>query len=288
MSEKITIEIDPAHAVILVGLAKWTGDWLATDGKPITAVFEKSEIEAEDDRPDPKPRKLARLWQAYLAWHEFMELRKRHTLRALSILRGKSNMEVEFEAEMIAVSNQICETYRKEMIRAGEESAGEIWEHLVSIKGLGTGNLLAQLLAMIDDIGRFDSVSALWRYSVGGVTDEGRMERAKKGEKSMVNKDMAALGYNITDQFVRHNTYPYRDFYDAEKARLRAIHPEPVDAVKGENVPKRYPWPKLYTDSHVDRMARRATFKRFLRDVWVAWRKFEGLSISDPYQKRAA
>jgi hypothetical protein len=280
------IEVPRNKAIIMAALAKWTAAWLEEDGKPIGAYFKQSEIDAPDDRIDPKPRKLTRLWQAYQTWHEFMELRKAHKLRALSILRGKSNMDVVFEAEVIAVSEQLRDTYRKAMVKAAEETVGEIWEVLTSIRGLGEGNLAAQLLAQIDDISRFDSVAKLWRYSVGGVTDEGRMERAKKGEKSMVNKDMAALGYNISDQFVRQRTYPYRDFYDQEKARLRDIHPEPVDAIKkgeGKNVPSKYPWPKLYTDSHVDRMARRATFKRFLRDVWVAWRKIEGLSISEPW-----
>lgn len=286
------IEVPREQSIILAALSKWAAAWFEEGGKPIGAYFKQSEIDAKDDRPDPGPRKLADLWQVYLAWFEFMELRKRHTLRALSILRGKSKMNVVFEAEAIAVANQICETYRKEMIRIAKETVGEIWEHLTSIKGLKEGNLAAQLLAQIDDISKFDSVAALWRYSVGGVTDDGRMERAKKGETSPNNKKLSALGYLISDQFVRQRTHPYRGFYDKEKARLRDIHPEPVEAIKkgeGKNVPSKYPWPTLFTDSHIDRMARRATFKRFLRDLWVAWRKMEGLPISEPFDmKRAA
>ena len=280
------IEVPRKQSVILAALSKWAAAWFEEGGNPIGAYFKQSEIDAKDDRPDPGPRKLADLWQVYLAWFEFMELRKRHTLRALSILRGKSKMNVVFEAEAIAVANQICETYRKEMVRVAKETCGEIWEVLTSIKGLKEGNLAAQLLAQIDDIAKFDTVAALWRYSVGGVTDEGRMERAKKGETSPNNKKISALGFLISDQFVRHRTHPYRGFYDKEKARLRDIHPEPVEAIKkgeGKNVPSKYPWPTLFTDSHIDRMARRATFKKFLRDLWVAWRKIEGLPVSEPW-----
>src|SRR3972149_2476017 len=280
------IEIPYDQAIMLTGLAKWIGRW--GGGEPIGVFISETEIEVEDKRPEPKPRKLILLWQAYLTWWEFMELRKRHKLRALSVLRGKSKMDIGFEAEVLAVSDEICELYRKKMIQEGRDTAGEIWDYLVKIKGLGDSGLTAQLLALIDDIGKFDTVSKLWAYSVGGVNDDGRMTRTKKGDldeegnpkKSSVNLDLAALMYNIEDQFVRQRTFPYRDFYDQEKARLRELHPEPVAAVKGENVPKGYPWPKLFTDMHIERMTRRAMGKKFLRDLWIVWRKIEGLPIS--------
>lgn len=249
-------------------------------------TFKKKIIEAEDERPSPKPRKLMLLYQAYQTWHEFMEMRKRHTLRAISVLREKSNMDIGFEVQVVAVADSLCEGFRSEMIEIAEKEVGEIWAYLLKIKGLGAGNLAAQLLALIDDIGKFDTVAKLWAYSVGGVNEDGRMVRAKKGELSPVNKKIAALMYNIQDQFVRHRAFPYRLQYDEEKARLRELHPEPVEAVEGVNVPKGYPWPKLFTDSHVDRMARRKIGKAFLRDLWLTWRKFEGLSISEPYEDR--
>lgn len=250
-------------------------------------------INADDSRPAPKPRKHIELWQAYQTWDEFVQLRKGHNTRLISILRGKSAMRPDFEVGVIQTLTVYIELHKIEMIRMGE-LAGPIWDWLTGIRGLGDGSMAAQLVSLLDDPAKFDSVAALWRHSLGGVVEfsngngraYGRMERSTKGEKSPVNKDMAALCYNIADQFVRQQTPRYADNYYAEKERLVRLHPEPVPAAKGVNVPKGYPWPMLFTPKHIDRMAKRKMVKGFLRDLWLNWRTFEGLAISEKFSER--
>lgn len=131
---------------------------------------------SEDKRPAPKPRKHPRLWQAYLWWREMSEMRKRHILRISSIEKGKSNLDADFERmvlDMWPYSKQVDEDgskllgvedfARREMIKYGRE-VGEIWEWLVSIRGIGEPTA-AKLLAQFDDVAKFDTISKFWRFS---------------------------------------------------------------------------------------------------------------------------
>ena len=138
----------------------------------------------EDKRPDPKPRKNIKLWQAYLMWDELVEMRKRHLLRISSIESGKSNMDLDLEyrfLELMRLDDRVDDA-KSYMIEYGEE-VGEIWEWVTSIKGLGSGSLAARLLAHIDDIGKFATVSKLWRFAglavIDGKADEAIWARAK-------------------------------------------------------------------------------------------------------------
>lgn len=92
----------------------------------------------EDQRPDPKPRKHIRLYQAYKAWDEYVQLRKRHLLRISSIEKGKSNMDLAFEEDIVAETTALVDHAYKEMVQQGEQ-VGPIWEWLTSHKGLGAG-----------------------------------------------------------------------------------------------------------------------------------------------------
>lgn len=44
------------------------------------------------------------------------------------------------------------------------------------------------------------------------------------------------------------------------------------------------PETKDFSDYHKHRMALRFAVKMFLRDLWVAWRTYEGLEVSEPYE----
>ena len=228
-----------------------------------------------DQRPDPKPRKHIQLWQANLQWNELVEMRKRHTLRISSIEAGKSNMELAIENRFMTNTrlDELIDDHRSYMIDCGKD-VGDVWEWLTKTKGLGQGGLAAQLLAQIDDIGKFDTVSKLWRFAGYAVID-GRREYNKSGEVSHYNRRLKSICWLISDQFVRQNTPLYRDIYDQEKARLRRLHPEKI-VTNGKT---------QYNDGHIDNMARRKTVKIFLQHLWVIWRNLEGLPVSEPYVK---
>ena len=232
-------------------------------------------VEEIDNRPPPRPRAHPQLWQAYLLWDELMKMRQRHTLRISAAERGKSQMDAGLERtfmEQLDLDGNLL-TVRKMMIAYGK-TTGAIWEWTTSIKGLGAGGEAAKLLAQIDDIARFDTVSKLWRFA-GYAVMEGKAEKNKPGEKSHFNRKLKAICFVIADQFIKQQTPGYVDIYYAEKARQRALYPEPIKNGAGKTI---------YTDAHIHNRAWRKMIKEFLRDLWLAWRKLEGLPITEPWK----
>ncbi len=226
-----------------------------------------------DKRPDPKPRKHAELWQYYLIWDELVEMRKRHSNRISSIEAGKSNFDLSIEQTYFTdiQLDEMVKHYRK-LLRLKAEELGEVWDWLTSIRGLGDGNLAAQLLAQIDDIAKFDNVSKLWRFAGYAVID-GHREYNQAGEKSHFNRRLKSLCWLITDSFIKQHAMPYDDFYREYKTEQRRKHPEKVV----ENGKTRY------NDGHIDNMARRKVSKIFLSHLWLRWREAEGLPVTEPY-----
>ena len=224
----------------------------------------------EDARPDPKPRMRPHLWQAYLFWNELVEMRKRHNLRISSIERGKSNLDSTLEQDFMEQMNMeaLIKVSKKTMVNFGEQSAPAVWDWVTSIRGLGEGGLAAQLIAQIDDIGKFSNVSKLWRFA-GLAVINGKAERNQPGEKSHKNGRLRAVCYLISEQFIKQQTPLYVDIYYQEKARLHELHPEPEG--------------KQYTDGHLHNMAMRKTVKIFMQHLWLIWRQAEGLPITMPY-----
>lgn len=232
----------------------------------------------EDQRPDPKPRKRANLWQAYLFWDELVQMRKRHNLRISSIEAGKSNLDAMMEQEFISAMglDKAIDNAKKTMVAFGEASAPEVWQWMTSIRGLGEGGLAAQVIAQVDDITSFTNVSKLWRFAGYAVID-GRREHNTAGKKAHFNKRLKSVCYLIADQFIKQQTPLYVDLYYAEKERLRELYPEPVKSQSGN------PWPYMFTDNHVHRMAMGKSIKIFLQHLWLVWREAEGLPTNEPY-----
>lgn len=237
----------------------------------------RQDEEKIDLRPDPKPRKLAHLWQAYLQFTSLRRLRIQSDNRTSSIQKGKSVMDYELETLFQeALNMDKVEAMLLKTMKNFGNSVGPAWDWVNGIKGMGESTS-AQLFALIDDIGKFDTVSKLWRYA-GMAVIEGEAERTTRGEKSHFNRDLKTLLLGVVaDNFVKQQTPIYIDIYYAEKERQRRLHPEPEQA-SGKKL-----WSKDYTPMHIDRMARRKMMKIFLQHLWLKWREFEGLPVSDPY-----
>ncbi|MEO8563241.1 MAG: hypothetical protein ABI601_14250 [bacterium] len=84
--------------------------------------------------------------------------------------------------------------------------------------------------------------------------------RPRRGEQAPYDLEAKAVCYLIGVSFVRCGG-PFRDVYDERKAYLAAEHEA---------------WPP----KRVHLAAARATVKRFLADLWVAWREAEGYPAS--------
>jgi hypothetical protein len=171
------------------------------------------------------------------------------------------------------------------------------WPWLRDIRGVG-GILASRLLSRLD-IARAPSPASFWAYCglgtvaaeeficdqcgthafaapgtrlvkphvvpgtrercAGSLRMRGRAEhvrvaqsRPRRGEQAPYDLEAKAVCYLIGVSFVRCGG-PYRDVYDERKAHLAAMHPT---------------WPA----KRVHLAASRATVKRFLADLWVAWR----------------
>lgn len=205
----------------------------------------------------------------YKWWNSVKKVDIASRSREKAIERGDSMMDAEWERTMREEMNLEAhrENLRKAMINYAQDVP--VWDWAVSVKGLGNGTLLAQLLAQIDDIGAFATVSKLWRFAGWAVID-GQAE--SRGSQSY-NRMLKGICWNIAAAFVMHYTPLYRDIYDAEKERLRELHPEKVK-VNGK-------W--RYNDGHLDMMARRKMIKIFLQHLWVVWREMEGLPVTQPW-----
>lgn len=90
-----------------------------------------------------------------------------------------------------------------------------------------------------------------------GLTENVRVAqgRPRRGERATYDLQAKTICYLIGVSFVRCGG-PYREVYDERKAHLAATHAE---------------WPA----KRVHLAAVRATVKRFLADLWVAWREAE-------------
>jgi hypothetical protein len=158
--------------------------------------------------------------------------------------------------------------------------AEPIWEDwLKGVKGIGPC-IAGGLMAWAGDCSRFDTVSKLWAYSGQHVVD-GAAPRRKAGQKANWNPTMRTLCWKAGKSFVMVGD-GYRAIYDAEKARLRVIHPVPVEYDPPRKTKAGEPL-RMYSDGHVDAMARRKTVKLFLSHYWEKARTLAGLPVREPY-----
>jgi len=213
-------------------------------------------------------------------------MRKRHLLRISSIEAGKSNMDLTIEQDIVETMqlDAIQNIAKKMMIQWGK-ATGPVWDWMTSIKGLGVGGEAAKLLAQIDDAGKFDTVSKLWRFCGYAVID-GHREYNTSGEKSHYNRRIKGICYCIADQFIRQQTPVYVEIYYSEKERQRRIHPEKMCKTCGcawDDCTQRNTHKSIYSDGHIHAMAIRKMIKIFLQHLWVVWREAEGLPVTNPY-----
>jgi ribosomal protein L37AE/L43A len=247
------------------------------------------------DQPQPKPRKYMQLWQAYLWWNELVELRKRHTLRISAVERGVSQMDAQFERDTLESMRADWAVEQTKKVMVGYGKMHPMWPWLTGIRGMGEGGLAAQLLAQIDDIASFTTVSKLWRFCGYAVID-GQIERGVKGEKSHYNRRLKSICWQIAQQFVRQQTSIYVDIYYDEKERQRRLYPESICKKCGAvGIQKGQNWvcskckasakngDLLYTPKHLQCRAERKMMKIFLQHLWLTWRQAENLPVTMPY-----
>lgn len=166
-----------------------------------------------DKFTEPKPRKLIKLWQAYLWYYEVTEMRKKHNLRIQAIQRGVSNMDDAFELQVMEKLG--LDEKKKELAKLmiGEGTHCSAWDWVTGIKGLKSGTLAAQLLAQIDDISQFDTIASLWRFCGYGLFFywfDGNVRKVPlAGWKPVGEGFPRPLQWTITSEDMKGVTFPY-------------------------------------------------------------------------------
>ena len=170
------------------------------------------------------------------------------------------SMESLCSAIELAVSLKIIRLHREAFeakLAAAMESL-PVWEWADGVRGFSHASL-ARLVGEIGDLADYSNPSRVWkRMGVGLVEIDGKSVRQRRS----TNKDeAAAFGYNpqrrailfaAMEPLIKQNP-EYKSVYDARRAHTAVTHPD---------------WTKMH--SHRD--AHAVMSKRFLKDLWVAWR----------------
>lgn len=147
---------------------------------------------------------------------------------------------------------------------------------LKNINGVGP-ILSARLIAMIEDIERFATISKLWRYCGLAVAEDGHAEKKKKGEKLHFDPRMKVLCWKIGESFVKKKG-GYRTLYEKFRAEYdeKWKTPEDCGSVGCKNK-------KKCLDGHRYMAAKRKTVKVFLAHLWQKWREIKGLPVENVF-----
>jgi len=175
-------------------------------------------------------------------------------------------------------------------------------EFLKGVKGVGP--IAAGWIVGEYDIQRADTVSKLWQFTglnPGMVPGRKRVEDGE-GESHyeltgvMVRGDKLTPGYVapfnkrlrtalagvMCDGFIKAQNEYCMKYYYPMKARLEQSDGMVAEISKAGAKPKDVAW-KEAKKAHRHRAAIRYMLKMFLRDLYVAWRTIEGLTVREPY-----
>ena len=137
------------------------------------------------------------------------------------------------------------------------------------VQGIG-GVLASGIIAWLTPISRFPNISKLWKYC--GLAPG---QRRRRGEKIDYHPKLKTLMWKVAASFEKQNPAKsyYRRIYDEKKKYY----------MNREDLRKAVEEGRKGALLHIRLMAMRYTVKRFLADLWVQWRKLEGLPLTKPY-----
>ena len=256
----------PDLVVLTTGLpAKYVKTYLDQGGKVYRCTRESVEADTPAEiaanmlvhyAAHPQAFKLLKLDPPlstyYQIYKSYQQERIRTNNRLYGDLSGGLNDFLKLQQEGEAKLKKIVE---EELIK---QPVYTQW--LGNVKGIGP-SLGAGIIALIGDVGKYDSISNLWAYSGYSVIN-GAAQKKTKGQLANWNGKIRTLMYLVVTQFIKANTVPYRGIYDDEKAK------QITNGIK---------------KGHAHARAMRKTAKIFLQHYWVEARKIAGLPISQPW-----
>lgn len=163
-----------------------------------------------------------------------------------------------------------------------KEIATEVHEHplwksfLSDVKGVG--ELIAAVIISEFDINKADTVSNLWSFT--GLAPG--KDRKTKGNKCPYNQFLRAKLCGVLGASFLKCKSPYSTYYYNMKNRLEGSEKITTERIKGGV--KEVAWKDCIL-GHRHSAAIRYMIKMFLKDLYVAWRTVEGLSVRKPYEE---
>ena len=174
--------------------------------------------------------------------------------------------------------------------QATDAPAYPIWKWMNGIKGISI-RLGSKIISMID-INKTPMVSSLWQFT--GQTPESKLQ---KGKKIKHNPELKSYMYQLGDSFIITKS-PYRKIYDKEKERQIKLMDDSQLMVETQNINTKkeeghemIETHQIYASPpknlmHCHLRAKRKMVKKFLSDLYLEWRKLEGLEITTPYSQQ--
>lgn len=170
-------------------------------------------------------------------------------------------------------------------------------EFLLGVKGVGPA--MAGVIISEIDIHKARYPSSLWKYAGLDVASDGRGRSRRKEHlvdaeyqdrdgKTQTRKSITFNPFLKTKMvgvlggsFIKQKDSPYRKLYDDYKHRMEShdaygVHNDKVKDSDGHQVTSK---------GRRHNMATRYMVKRFLCDLYVAWRTLEGLTVSPEYSE---
>jgi len=222
------------------------------------------------------PKNYSELRRLVKARNDFQEMRISfvNQLDALSRL-GFSASKTQEQAKKVLKDNEqnVCLSYCKIVKNL------PIWkEWMQFVYGLGL-DTSGQLIAAIDDIKKFKTVSSLWSYFGYGLYNN-KIQSLKGGYAHNFScKNRAMLFKIINRGFISHKKKSYYgQLYYKFKQQYKEQHPVSIENKKGNG------FKKDYTDMHIHLMSVRKVAKVFLKDIWIVWRTIDKLPVLKPYE----
>lgn len=211
-------------------------------------------------------------------YYDVQDVRIRSNSRIRAFKDGVSPQKILEVKEMTGDPLILIEKQIKKKIRDSVKECNIWTEWLDHIKGIGP-ILAGGLIANIGDIGNFDTISKLWRYSGLAVGEDGRAERRKRGEKLHYNPRVKVLCWKIGESFVKGGE-GYRELYETFREEYDEKWKTPEDC--GSKGCKNKGKGKCMK-GHRYAAAKRKTVKVFLAHLYTKWRQLEKLKVRDPF-----
>lgn len=196
------------------------------------------------DSTDKPKRELTALGGLAKTYQDLQKIRIGLGNRTWAAENGKSDAVPKVYEQMTEQLKEMEDSLVKSA--KAELKEHPAWPWMQKVKGLGP-TMAMQLIGYIGDIGRFDTVSKLWKYSGLAVTD-GQADRRRRGQVANYSPKFKVLMYNIGTSFLRSGS-PYRRIYDETKARYQYSKQDAliVIALIDDQVnPGKNPWKTIF------------------------------------------